>query len=68
VQQRAREMARQQRAAERQADAERRAEQQGARAQERQREQVLRTGTKILTSRVGQDIIRGVFGTLFGKR
>jgi uncharacterized protein len=68
VQRRAREMARQQRAAERQATAERRAEQKAARAQERQREQVLRTGTKILTSRVGQDIIRGVFGTLFGKR
>jgi DNA helicase HerA-like ATPase len=68
VQQRARETARQQRAAERQAAAERRAEQQAARAQDRQREQVLRTGTKILTSRVGQDIIRGVFGTLFGKR
>jgi DNA helicase HerA-like ATPase len=68
VQRRAQEMARQQRAAERQATAERRAEQQAARAQQRQREQVLRTGTKILTSRVGQDIIRGVFGTLFGKR
>ncbi|MDP9273260.1 MAG: DUF853 domain-containing protein [Chloroflexota bacterium] len=68
VQRRAQEMARQQRAAERQATAERRAEQQAARAQERQRERVLRTGTKILTSRVGQDIIRGVFGTLFGKR
>jgi DNA helicase HerA-like ATPase len=68
VQRRAQEMARQQRAAERQATAERQAEQQAARAQERQREQVLRTGTKILTSRVGQDIIRGVFGTLFGKR
>jgi DNA helicase HerA-like ATPase len=66
VQRRAQEVARQQRAAERQATAERRAEQQAARAQERQREQVLRTGTKILTSRVGQDIIRGVFGTLFG--
>jgi DNA helicase HerA-like ATPase len=68
VQRRAQEMARQQRATERQATAERRAEQQAARAQDRQREQVLRTGTKILTSRVGQDIIRGVFGTLFGKR
>jgi len=36
------------------------------RAQQRQQQQVLRTGTRILTSRVGQDIIRGVFGTLFG--
>lgn len=62
----AREMARQQRAAERQAAAERRAEQQAARAQARQQQEILRAGTRVLTSRAGQDVIRGVFGTLFG--
>ncbi len=39
------------------------------RARQRQMETAIRTGGKVLTSRVGQDIIRGVFGTLFsGKR
>ena len=38
------------------------------RAQERQVEQAIRTGGKVLTSRTGQDIIRGVFGTLFSGR
>jgi hypothetical protein len=38
-------------------------------ARQRQMETALRTGGKVLTSRIGQDIIRGVFGTLFsGKR
>jgi hypothetical protein len=31
-------------------------------------ETAIRTGGKVLTSRVGQDIIRGVFGTLFSGR
>jgi DNA helicase HerA-like ATPase len=68
VEREAREMTRRQREADRQGRADRRAEQQAARAQERQREQILRTGTRILTSRAGQDIIRTVFGTLFGKK
>ncbi|HEU4918419.1 MAG TPA: helicase HerA-like domain-containing protein [Candidatus Limnocylindrales bacterium] len=38
------------------------------RARQRQVETAIRTGGKVLTSRVGQDIIRGVFGTLFGGR
>jgi hypothetical protein len=42
------------------------------RAQERARQRsidnAVRTGGRVLTSRAGQDIIRGVFGTLFGRR
>ena len=68
VRRQAQEMARQQREADRQARADRRAEQQTARAQERQREQIMRTGTRILTSRAGQDVLRTVFGTLFGSK
>jgi len=53
-------------AASRQAAAEREATRQ-RRAQERQVEQAIRTGGKVLTSRTGQDIIRGIFGTLFSR-
>jgi hypothetical protein len=64
----AREMAAAQRAAER----ERAAAQRRARADARQRDRMVETGVRtagrVITSRVGQDIIRGVFGTLFGKR
>jgi DNA helicase HerA-like ATPase len=77
-----REIARQARAmaeAERAAERERRAEarrqaslerarQAEARRRERQVEQAIRTGGKVITSRAGQDIIRGVFGTLFGRK
>ena len=45
-----------------------RARQVEARRRERQVEQAIRTGGKVITSRVGQDIIRGVFGTLFGRK
>jgi uncharacterized protein len=62
----AREMAAAQRAAER----ERAAAQRRARADTRQRDRMVETGVRtagrVLTSRAGQDIIRGVFGTLFG--
>ena len=62
----AREMAAAQRAAER----ERAAAQRRARADARQHDRMVETGVRtagrVLTSRVGQDIIRGVFGTLFG--
>ncbi|TME31648.1 MAG: DUF853 family protein [Chloroflexi bacterium] len=68
VKRQADEMTREQREADRQARADKRAEQQAARAQQRQREQIMRTGTKILTSRVGQDVLRTVFGTLFGSK
>jgi DNA double-strand break repair helicase HerA and related ATPase len=36
-----------------------------ARRRERQVEGAIRTGGRVLTSKAGQDIIRGVFGTLF---
>ncbi len=37
-------------------------------AQQRTINTALRTGGRIVTSRMGQDIIRGVFGTLFGRK
>jgi DNA double-strand break repair helicase HerA and related ATPase len=72
-----REMARQQReyeaaqkAAAREAERQRRAEEKAAATAARQRQKsvdtAIRTGGKVVTSRLGQDIIRGVFGTLFG--
>jgi hypothetical protein len=62
----AREIAAQQRAAERQRAAEARAQRAAERAQQRTINSAIRTGGRVLTSRVGQDLIRGVFGTLFG--
>jgi DNA helicase HerA-like ATPase len=62
----AREIAAQQRAAERQRAAEARAQRAAERAQQRTINSAIRTGGRVLTSRVGQDVIRGVFGTLFG--
>jgi hypothetical protein len=75
IQRQARELAAAQKAAERerreaarrQAAAEKETARQ-RRAQERQVEQAIRTGGKVLTSKTGQDIIRGIFGTLFGGR
>ncbi len=72
-----REMARQQReyeaaqkAAQREAERQRKAEEKAAATAARQRQKsvdsAIRTGGKVVTSRLGQDIIRGVFGTLFG--
>jgi DNA helicase HerA-like ATPase len=62
----AREMAARQRAAERQRAADARAQRAAERAQQRTIDSAIRTGGRVLTSRVGQDLIRGVFGTLFG--
>ncbi|HET9521210.1 MAG TPA: helicase HerA-like domain-containing protein [Candidatus Limnocylindrales bacterium] len=71
----ARQIAEAQRAAERARKAEERRQaslervrQQQERARQRQMETAIRTGGKVLTSRAGQDIIRGVFGTLFSGR
>jgi DNA helicase HerA-like ATPase len=75
--QQAREIARQQReyeaaqkAAAREAERQRKAEEKAAVAAAKQRQKTvdtaIRTGGKVATSRLGQDIIRGVFGTLFG--
>jgi DNA helicase HerA-like ATPase len=62
----AREMAAARRAAERERTAQTRAAREEARARQRSVDNVIRTGGRVVTSRIGQDIIRGVFGTLFG--
>jgi DNA double-strand break repair helicase HerA and related ATPase len=54
------------REAERQRKAEERAATAAARARQRSIDNVVRTGGRVATSRLGQDIIRGIFGTLFG--
>ncbi len=75
--QQARELARQQREieaaakrAERAAEVQRRAEEKAAVAAAKARQKTvdtaLRTGGRVVTSRLGQDLIRGIFGTLFG--
>ena len=72
-----REIARQQREieaaqqrAEREAERQQRADQKAAaaaaRARQRTIDSAIRTGGRVVTSRVGQDLIRGIFGTLFG--
>jgi DNA helicase HerA-like ATPase len=54
------------REAERQRRAEERAAATAARARQRTLDTAIRTGGKVATSRLGQSIIRGIFGTLFG--
>ena len=59
-----------QKRAEREAERQRRAEEKAAiaaaRARQKTVETAIRTGGKVMTSRLGQDIVRGIFGTLFG--
>ena len=62
----AKEMAAAQRAAERERKAEEKAQRDAAKAQQRTIDNAIRTGGQVVTSRLGQDIVRGVFGTLFG--
>jgi len=64
--QQAREIARQQREAERQRRAEEKAAVAAAKARQRSIDNAVRTGGRVVSSRLGQDIIRGIFGTLFG--
>ena len=64
----AREMAAAQRAAERERATAARQARADARQCDRMVETGVRTAGRVITSRAGQDIIRGVFGTLFGKR
>jgi DNA helicase HerA-like ATPase len=64
----AREMAAAQRAAERERAAAARRARADARQHDRMVETGVRTAGRVITSRAGQDLIRGVFGTLFGKR
>src|SRR5215212_4263268 len=59
-------------AAERAAERARAAAERQARADARARDRMVQTGVRtagrVITSRAGQDLLRGVFGTLFGKR
>jgi uncharacterized protein len=54
------------REAERQRRAEEKAATASARARRRSIDTAVRTGGRVISSRLGQDIIRGIFGTLFG--
>ena len=62
----AKEIAAAERAAEHERKAQAKAQADDARARQRSIDSALRTGGKVVTSKVGQDIIRGIFGTLFG--
>jgi DNA helicase HerA-like ATPase len=68
IKRRAKELETQRRAEER----ERKAEERARRADERQRQKTIETGIRtagrVVTSRTGQSIIRGIFDTIFGKR
>jgi uncharacterized protein len=59
-----------QKRAEREAERQRRADEKAAaaaaRARQRTIDSAVRTGGRVVTSRLGQSIIRGIFGTLFG--
>jgi DNA helicase HerA-like ATPase len=66
IKRQAREMAAAQKEAERERKAQEKAQQQAARDQQRTIDNAIRTGGRVITSRAGQDLIRGVFGTLFG--
>jgi uncharacterized protein len=64
--QQAREIAREKREAERQRRAAEKAAAAEAKARQKSIDSAIRTGGRVMTSRLGQDIIRGIFGTLFG--
>ena len=73
IERQARELERQREAAERTARAEQhdqaaaeRERKADARARQRSVDSAIRTGGRIVTSRAGQNLLRGVFGTLFG--
>ena len=67
IERQAREMARAQREAERARQAREREERAAARSRERMIETTVRTTGRVLTSRGGQSILRGIFGTLLGR-
>ena len=64
----AKEMAAAQKQAERDRKAQEKAAAQARRDEQRTIDSAIRTGGKVVTSRLGQDVIRGVFGTLFGPK
>jgi len=66
IQRQAREIAAAQKAAERERKAQEKAARDAARAQQKTIDTAIRTGGRVVTSRVGQDLVRGIFGTLFG--
>ncbi len=66
VNRQAREIVAAQRAAERERKAQEKAQRDAARAQQKTIDTAIRTGGKVVSSRLGQDIVRGIFGTLFG--
>jgi DNA helicase HerA-like ATPase len=66
IQRQAREIAAAQKAAERQRKAEAAARAREERARQKTLETAIRTGGRVATSRLGQDLLRGVFGTIFG--
>jgi len=66
IQRQAREIAAAQKAAERERKAQEKAARDAARAQQKTIDTAIRTGGRVVTSKVGQDLVRGIFGTLFG--
>jgi len=66
IQRQAREIAAAQKAAERERAIQQRAARDAARDQQKTIDSAIRTGGKVVTSRAGQDLLRGIFGTLFG--
>jgi DNA helicase HerA-like ATPase len=62
----AKEIAAAQKAAERDRKAQAKAEADAARARQRSIDSAIRTGGRVVSSRAGQNLIRGIFGTLFG--
>ena len=66
IEQQARDIARAQREAERARAAQRRADAAAARQRDRMVNTGVRTAGRVLTSKAGQNLLRGVFGTLFG--
>jgi hypothetical protein len=62
----AREQAKAQRDAERERKAQAAARAKAERDRQRSIDNAIRTGGRVVTSRIGQDLLRGVFGTIFG--
>jgi DNA helicase HerA-like ATPase len=66
IQRQAREIAAAQKAAERERKAQEKSARDAARAQQKTIDTAIRTGGRVVTSKAGQDLVRGIFGTLFG--
>jgi uncharacterized protein len=66
IERQAREMAAAQRAAERERKAQAAERARAERDRQRSLDNAIRTGGRVVTSRIGQDLLRGVFGTIFG--